>query len=186
MPAQPTPSAERAAVGPRYKWIALTNTTAGSVMAMLDGSIVIIAMPAIFRGLDLDPLSPTKIGYLLLSLDPLSGGHGAVWLIAWRFVQAFGGSMLTANCAAILTDAFPRNQRGFALGINQMAGKEFFPDLISQPFHDGLVVFVAAAAVLAGLGGLGSLLRGPRPVPAVRTSRGARASAADRTQGAGR
>ena len=165
MPAQPTPSVERAAVGPRYKWVALTNTTAGSFMAMLDGSIVIIAMPAIFRGLNLDPLSPANIGYLLwmilgyrlvqavlvvtvgrlgdmfgrvrmynagfavfaassllLSLDPFRGGQGADWLIAWRFVQAFGGSMLTANSAAILTDAFPRNQRGFALGINQMAG----------------------------------------------------------------
>jgi EmrB/QacA subfamily drug resistance transporter len=165
MPAQPTPRVERPAVGPRYKWTALTNTTAGSFMAMMDGSIVIIAMPAIFRGLGLDPLSPANIGYLLwmilgyrlvqavlvvtvgrlgdqfgrvriynagfavfaassllLSLDPFTGGQGAEWLIAWRFVQAFGGSMLTANSAAILTDAFPRNQRGLALGINQMAG----------------------------------------------------------------
>ena len=165
MPAQPTPSVEGPAVGPRYKWTALTNTTAGSFMAMMDGSIVIIAMPAIFRGLGLDPLSPANIGYLLwmilgyrlvqavlvvtvgrlgdqfgrvriynagfavfaassllLSLDPFTGGQGAEWLIAWRFVQAFGGSMLTANSAAILTDAFPRNQRGLALGINQMAG----------------------------------------------------------------
>ena len=40
----------------------------------------------------------------------------------WRFVQAIGGSMLMANSAAILTDAFPENQRGFALGINQVAG----------------------------------------------------------------
>jgi len=135
------------------------------VMATIDGSIVIIAMPAIFRGIHINPLAPGNItyvlwmimGYLLvqavlvvtlgrlgdmfgrvkiynlgfvvftfasiaLSLDPLTGGHGALWLILWRVVQAFGGAMLMANSAAILTDAFPANQRGMALGINQVAG----------------------------------------------------------------
>jgi MFS family permease len=58
---------------------------------------------------------------LLLSFDPFYGGEGAIWLIGWRMLQAFGGSMLTANSAAILTDAFPSDQRGFALGINQVA-----------------------------------------------------------------
>jgi MFS family permease len=47
---------------------------------------------------------------------------GALWLIGWRFVQAFGGAMLMSNSAAILTDAFPEGQRGTALGINQVAG----------------------------------------------------------------
>ncbi len=149
----------------RYKWVALANTTASMFMATLDGSIVIIAMPAIFRGIHLDPLAPGNIVYLLwmimgyrlvqavlvvtvgrlgdmygrvkiynagfvvftiasilLSLDPFTGGHGAVWLIGWRILQAFGGSMLMANSAAILTDAFPADQRGFALGTNQIAG----------------------------------------------------------------
>src|SRR5208283_5805926 len=59
---------------------------------------------------------------IALSLDPLTGTHGAMWLIGFRFVQAFGGAMLMANSAAILTDAFPANQRGMALGINQIAG----------------------------------------------------------------
>ena len=59
---------------------------------------------------------------IALSLDPLHGGGGALWLIGWRLVQAFGGAMLMANSAAILTDAFPANQRGMALGINQIAG----------------------------------------------------------------
>ena len=45
-----------------------------------------------------------------------------MWLIGWRFVQAFGGAMLMANSAAILTDAFPANKRGMALGVNQIAG----------------------------------------------------------------
>jgi MFS family permease len=149
----------------RYKWIALSNTTLSMTMATIDASIVIIAMPAIFRGIGLNPLTPGNVTYLLwmiigyllvqsvlvvtlgrlgdmfgrvkiynlgyvvftlasilLSLDPLTGTHGAMWLIGWRFVQAFGGAMLMSNSAAILTDAFPANKRGMALGVNQIAG----------------------------------------------------------------
>ena len=58
---------------------------------------------------------------IILSLDPLTGGHGALWLIGWRVVQAVGSSMLMANSAAIITDAFPPNQRGMALGVNTVA-----------------------------------------------------------------
>ncbi len=147
-----------------YKWVALSNTTMAVFMSALDGSIVIISLPAIFRGIHLDPLAAGNISYLLwmimgyrlvqavlvvtlgrlgdiygrvriynagfavftfasimLSFDPLSGGGGALWLIGWRVLQALGGSMLTANSAAILTDAFPSDQRGFALGTNQIA-----------------------------------------------------------------
>ncbi|MFC6157509.1 MFS transporter [Kribbella jiaozuonensis] len=147
----------------RYKWVALSNTTMGVLIATMDASIVIISLPAIFRGIGLDPLAPGNIGYLLwmmlgyilvsavlvvalgrlgdmfgrvrmynlgfaifacaslaLSLEPLTGGAGALWLIGFRVVQAVGGSMLTANSAAILTDAFPAGQRGMALGINQI------------------------------------------------------------------
>lgn len=149
----------------RYKWVALSNTSLGMFMATVDSSIVIISMPAIFRGIHLDPFAPGNISYLLwmimgyllvtavlvvtlgrlgdivgrvriynlgfvvftlasvaLSFDPAHGGAGAMWLIGWRIVQALGGSMLMANSAAILTDAFPAHQRGMALGINQIAG----------------------------------------------------------------
>jgi MFS family permease len=58
---------------------------------------------------------------ILLSFDPFHGARGALWLIGWRVWQAVGGSMLMANSAAILTDAFPAEQRGFALGTNQVA-----------------------------------------------------------------
>src|ERR1700691_6732800 len=58
---------------------------------------------------------------VLLSFDPFHGGHGALWLIGWRVLQAIGGSMLVANSTAIITDAFPAHQRGMALGINQVA-----------------------------------------------------------------
>jgi MFS family permease len=59
---------------------------------------------------------------ILLSFDPFRAGGGADWLIGWRILQAVGGSMLMANSAAILVDAFPAEQRGFALGTNQIAG----------------------------------------------------------------
>jgi hypothetical protein len=46
-----------------------------------------------------------------------------------------------------------------------LTGREFFPNLISAPFHHGLVVVFAVSAALAALAGLASLLRGPRPTP---------------------
>ncbi|OLE24927.1 MAG: MFS transporter [Actinobacteria bacterium 13_1_20CM_3_71_11] len=149
---------------PRYKWVALSNTTLGMLLATVNSSIVIISLPAIFNGIHLDPLAPGNVSYLLwmlmgfllvsavlvvalgrlgdmygrvklynlgfmvftlasvaLSLDPLRGGGGALWLIGWRVVQAVGGSMVFANSTAILIDAFPARQRGMALGINQVA-----------------------------------------------------------------
>jgi MFS family permease len=148
----------------RYKWTALSNTTLGVFMAMLDSSIVIISLPAIFRGIHLNPLLPSNIGYLLwmlmgylvvtavlvvtfgrigdifgrvrmynlgfaiftgasiaLSLTPFGGPSGAMWLIIWRIVQGIGGALLMANSMAILTDAFPVNERGLAMGISMIA-----------------------------------------------------------------
>src|ERR1051325_8881037 len=54
-----------AAPGPRYKWIALSNTTLGMLMATINQSIVLIALPDIFRGIGLNPLSPENTSYLL-------------------------------------------------------------------------------------------------------------------------
>jgi MFS family permease len=150
--------------GDRYKWTALSNTTLGVFMAMLDSSIVIISLPAIFRGIHLNPLLPGNIGYLLwmlmgylvvtavlvvtfgrigdifgrvrmynlgfaiftaasigLSLTPFVGSTGAMWLIIWRVVQGIGGALLMANSTAILTDAFPVEERGLAMGISMIA-----------------------------------------------------------------
>jgi MFS family permease len=60
------------------------------------------------------------VGSLLCALTPGTGDTGAYELIAFRFVQGLGGAFLMANGAAILTDAFPRNQRGLSLGLNQV------------------------------------------------------------------
>ena len=147
-----------------YKWIALSNTTLGIFMATVNSSIILISLPAIFRGIDINPLSPGNVGYLLwllmgymlvtavlvislgrlgdikgrvriynlgfavfsvasvvLALDPFRGGTGALWLVLWRLVQGVGGAMLFANSSAIIVDAFPADQRGLAMGINQVA-----------------------------------------------------------------
>ena len=58
-------AANGAHTGGRYKWVALSNTTLSITMATIDASIVIIAMPAIFRGIHLDPLAPANVTYLL-------------------------------------------------------------------------------------------------------------------------
>src|SRR3954465_13055174 len=149
---------------PLYKWVVLSNTTLGTLLATINASIVLISLPAIFRGIGLNPLAPGNVSYLLwmlmgylvvtavlvvpfgrlgdmlgrvkiynwgfvvftvaavaLSFDPFHLGSGALWLIGWRVIQGVGGAMLMASSAAILTDAFPSNQRGMALGVNMVA-----------------------------------------------------------------
>jgi MFS family permease len=153
-----------AEVGPHYKWIALSNTTLGVLMVTINQSIVLIALPDIFRGIGLNPLSPGNTSYLLwmfmgflvvsavlvvsfgrlgdmfgrvrmynmgfaifsiasifLTVTWMHGSKAALWLIVWRVVQGIGGAFLFANSTAILTDAFPANQRGTALGLNSIA-----------------------------------------------------------------
>src|SRR3954471_18820102 len=48
-----------------YKWIALTNTTLGMLIATINASILLIALPDIFRGIGIDPLAPGNTSYLL-------------------------------------------------------------------------------------------------------------------------
>src|ERR1043166_8490027 len=55
----------RRPVGPGYKWIALSNTTLGVLMASIDTSIVLISLPAIFNGIHINPLAPGETGYFL-------------------------------------------------------------------------------------------------------------------------
>ncbi len=147
-----------------YKWTALFVVTLGMLMATIDSSIVLIAMPAIFRGIGLDPLQSGNSFYLLwmilgflvvtsvlvvslgrlgdiygrvriynagfaiftffsalLSITWMHGHAAGLWLIVMRLFQALGAAMLMANSSAILTDAFPRHQRGLAMGVNQAA-----------------------------------------------------------------
>jgi len=148
-----------------YKWIALSNTTIGMLIATVNATSLLIAMPVIFRGININPLDPANFSYLLwllmgymvvsavlvvtagrlgdmygrtriynigfaiftvagigLSLVWSQGSAGAIELIVLRMVMAVGGAMVMASGAAILTDAFPADQRGLALGVNQISG----------------------------------------------------------------
>lgn len=147
-----------------YKWSALANTTLGVVMATIDSSIMLIALPDIFRGIKLNPLLPGNSFYLLwmilsflvvssvlvvsfgrlgdmygrvkmynlgflvytissilLTITWMHGTSAALYLVVMRVFQGVGAAFIIANSSAILTDAFPSNQRGLALGINNVA-----------------------------------------------------------------
>jgi MFS family permease len=147
-----------------YKWVALSNTTLGMLMATINASILLIALPDIFRGIGIDPLAPGNTSYLLwlilgfmvvmavllvslgrlgdiygrvrmfnlgfavftafsilLSITWMHGTDAALWLILMRVGQGVGGALIFANSSAILTDAFPPDERGLALGVNSIA-----------------------------------------------------------------
>jgi MFS family permease len=150
--------------GVHYKWIALSNTTLGITMVTINQSILLISLPDLFRGIKLNPLTPSNTSYflwvfmgfllvtavlvvsfgrvgdmygrvrmynlgfaiftvfsILLSVTWLTGPAGALWIIIMRVFQGVGGAFLFANSSAILTDAFPENERGKAMGINGIA-----------------------------------------------------------------
>jgi MFS family permease len=150
--------------GRNYKWIALSNTTLGILMVTINQSILLISLPALFRGINLNPLVPSNTSYflwvfmgfmlvtavlvvslgrvgdiygrvkmynlgfavftafsVLLSITWMSGSAGALWIIIMRVFQGVGGALLFANSSAILTDAFPSDELGKAMGINGIA-----------------------------------------------------------------
>ncbi len=165
-----------------YKWTVLSNTTLGGLLASLDGTIVLISLPVIFKGLGVDPFLPGSfpiliwmlLGYgvvtatllvtfgrlsdmwgrarmynlgfavfstgsVLLFLEPWTGATGAWALVGFRLIQAVGAAFLFANSAALLTDAFPPEERGKAMGVNQVA------------FIGGSMVGLVAGGILAGI-----------------------------------
>ncbi|MCL5068884.1 MAG: MFS transporter [Thaumarchaeota archaeon] len=165
-----------------YKWIVLSNTTIAVLMATIDTSIVIIALPYLLQSIQTNmpggtaPATSTAyaiasansfvdviwvmMGYMLVTAtfllffgrladikgrvkiynagfavftigSLLTGLSGLIipnslmteglQMIVFRLLQAVGAAMLWSNSAALLTDAFPSNQRGLALGINMVA-----------------------------------------------------------------
>ena len=145
-----------------YKRIVLSITTIEMFMVSVNGSIILISLPAIFNGINIDPLTSFQyliwvlmgynlvtatlllsfgrlsdmygrvklynigfaiftLGSILLFLTPNTGDAGAIEIIVFRLVQAVGASFTYSNSAAILTDAFPENERGKALGLNMVA-----------------------------------------------------------------
>ena len=128
----------------------------------VNGSIILISLPAIFNGININPLTSFQyllwmlmgygvvtatlllsfgrlsdmygrvrlynigfaiftLGSLLLFLTPDKGDAGAIEMIVFRLIQAVGAAFIFSNSAAILTDAFPPDERGKALGLNMVA-----------------------------------------------------------------
>ena len=157
-----TPAPTSAGPGLHYKWVALSNTTIATFMATVNGSIILISLPAIFNGISINPLTSFQyllwmlmgygvvtatlllsfgrlsdmygrvrlyntgfaiftLGSILLFLTPDTGDAGAIEMILFRLVQAVGAAFIFSNSAAILTDAFPPDERGKALGLNMVA-----------------------------------------------------------------
>lgn len=151
--------------GVGYKWIALSNTTLGVLMASINSNIILISLPAIFRGMNVDPMSAAGVPYMLwmlmgytvvtatllvsfgkisdiygrvrlynlgfavftaasilLYLTPGKGSAGMIQMIFFRLLQGIGAGFLFSNSTAIITDAFSSNERGMAMGLNQIAG----------------------------------------------------------------
>jgi MFS family permease len=166
-----------------YKWTVLSNTTLGALLASINGTIILISLPVIFNGLNVDPFLPSNftlliwlllgygivtatllvtfgrisdmwgrarmynlgfavfaVGSVMLFLVPNTGTLGAWELVGFRIVQGIGGAFLFANSAALITDAFPHDERGKALGINQVSAM------------GGSVVGLVLGGLLAGIG----------------------------------
>ncbi|EQD28050.1 multidrug resistance protein, partial [mine drainage metagenome] len=148
----------------QYKWVALSNTTIGILMASINGTIILISIPAIFNGIHINFLQSDSLVYLLwllmgynivtttllvsfgrlsdiygriklfnlgfmiftigsilLSLTYGTGDQAALELIIFRLLQGVGAAFLFSNSSAIITDAFPVEERGMALGLNMVA-----------------------------------------------------------------
>jgi EmrB/QacA subfamily drug resistance transporter len=133
-----------------YKWIVLSVTTIGALMASIDGTIVVLGLPEMMVKLHADLIEMIWVimGYILVSTvflltfgrvadmfgrvrmynlgfvvftlgSALCGlSANALQLILFRLVQGSGAAMMMVNSIAILTEVFPPNERGRALGIN--------------------------------------------------------------------
>jgi EmrB/QacA subfamily drug resistance transporter len=155
-----------------YKWLVLSVTTIGALMAAIDSTIVILGLPEMMTKLHADLVEMVWVimGYILIStvflltfgriadmlgrvrmynlgfviftlgsfLCGLSGSAGQ--LILFRLIQGAGGAMLVVNSVALLTEAFPPDQRGRALGINAVT---FAAGGVLGPVLGGLILTAA-------------------------------------------
>ncbi|ADV66564.1 MFS transporter [Deinococcus maricopensis] len=135
-----------------YKWLALSVTSLGALMASMNSGTLIIALPTLLRDLHTSLLNLIWIllaynvtqtvfvlnvgrlsdmygrkrlyvlGFGLFTISSLLAGFtgNVPLLIALRALQGVGGAFMIANSSAIVTDAFPREELGLAIGTNQM------------------------------------------------------------------
>ncbi len=155
-----------------YKWIVLSVTTIGALMAAIDSTIVILGLPEMMVKLHADLIEMIWVimGYILVSTvflltfgrvadlfgrvrmynlgfvvftigSALCGlSQDANQLILFRLVQGSGAAMMVVNSVAILTEVFPPNERGRALGINAIT---FSFGGVVGPILGGLILTLA-------------------------------------------
>src|SRR5207302_2615594 len=109
----------------------LVPANIGYLLWMLMGYLVVTAVLVVTLGRIGDIFGRVKmynLGFAIftlasgaLSLTPWHGPAGAMWLIVGRVIQGIGGALLMANSTAILTDAFPVQERVMALAVNMIA-----------------------------------------------------------------
>ena len=156
-----------------YKWLVLSVTTIGALMAAIDSNIVILALPDMMTSLHADLVEMTWVimsyilvsTVILLALGRVADMLGRVrmyilgfiaftvgsvlcgisqtagQLILSRMVQGAGGAMMVVNSAALLTEVFPPDERGRALGIN---GITFSVGGILGPVLGGFILSAAS------------------------------------------
>ncbi|MGD0153744.1 MAG: MFS transporter [Thermacetogeniaceae bacterium] len=156
-----------------YKWIVLSVVTLGALLAAIDSSIVILALPSIMKDLATNMVTAMWVlmGYILMNtifliifgrladlfgrvrmynLGFLAFTAGSVLcafastgpeLVAFRLLQGIGGAMLMANGMALITEVFPPDERGRAMGINSIT---WALGNIIGPVLGGLILSVAS------------------------------------------
>src|SRR5690242_7773875 len=155
-----------------YKWIVLSVTTIGALMASIDSTIVILGLPEMMVKLhaDLVEMIWVIMAYILVSTvflltfgrvadmfgrvrmynlgfvvftvgSALCGFSGnATQLILFRLIQGSGAAMMVVNSVAIITEVFPANERGKALGLNAIT---FSIGGVAGPILGGLILTLA-------------------------------------------
>ena len=155
-----------------YKWIVLSVTTIGALMAAIDSTIVILGLPDMMVKLHADLIEMIWVimGYILVSTvflltfgrvadmfgrvrmynlgfviftigSALCGfSINATELIIFRLIQGSGAAMMVVNSVALITEVFPANERGKALGINAIT---FSIGGVAGPILGGLILTLA-------------------------------------------
>ncbi|HUH96565.1 MAG TPA: MFS transporter [Anaerolineales bacterium] len=155
-----------------YKWIVLSVTTIGALMASIDSTIVILGLPDMMIKLHADLVSMIwvimayilvstvfllsfgrvadmfgrvrmyNLGFVIFTIgSALCGLSGtATQLIIFRLVQGSGAAMMVVNSVALITEVFPPNERGKALGLNAIT---FSIGGVAGPILGGLILTLA-------------------------------------------
>jgi EmrB/QacA subfamily drug resistance transporter len=155
-----------------YKWIVLSVTTIGALMASIDSTIVILGLPEMMVKLHADLVEMIwvimayilvstvflltfgrvadmfgrvrmyNLGFLVFTIGSALCGFStnAVQLILFRLIQGSGAAMMVVNSVAIITEVFPANERGKALGLNAIT---FSFGGVAGPILGGLILTLA-------------------------------------------